>query len=84
MWQICDRYVTSTSEQVLKSKDIVKLCKVNFDISKLFIQCNTDNCCEHITGVMLIYIYMCVCVSLLAPVCAVCLFVCMCDMKSEY
>ena len=81
MWQICDRYVTSTSEQVLKSKDIVKLCKVNFDISKLFIQCNTDNCCEHITGVMLIYIYMCVLVYWRLYVLYV--FVCVCDMKSE-
>ena len=32
---------------------------------------NTDSCCEHITGGVNIYLYGCV--SLLAPVCAVCL-----------
>ena len=26
------------------------LCKVNFCISKLFIQCNTSRCCVHVTG----------------------------------
>ena len=34
---IIRRYMTSTSEKFLKSKDIVDLCKVNFCISKLFI-----------------------------------------------
>ena len=38
--------------------------KVNFDISKLFIQCNIDNYCEHIPGSVNMYLYRCV--SLLA------------------
>ena len=42
-----------------------------FDISGLFIQCYTDSCCEHIIGGVNIYLYGCV--SLLAPVCAMCL-----------
>ena len=45
-----------------------------FDISKLFIQCNTDSCFEHIAGSDNIHLYECV--SLLAPVCAVCLHLC--------
>ena len=48
-----------------------------FDISKLFIECNTDSCCEHIAGGVNVYLYGCV--SLLAPVCGVCL--CVCDIK---
>ena len=42
-----------------------------FDISGLFIQCYTDSCCEHIIGGVNLYLYGCV--SLLAPVCAICL-----------
>ena len=45
------------------------------NISELFTQCNTDNCCEHITSAN---IYLNECVSLLAPGCAVCLCVCIC------
>ena len=41
----------------------------------LFIQCNSDGSCEHITGGVIIA------VSLLAPVCDVCL---VCDIKSPY
>ena len=36
-----------------------------FDISRLFIQCNTHNCCKHMTGDVNIYSYACV--SLLPP-----------------
>ena len=36
------------------------------DISELFIQCDTDSCCEHITGGLYISLYGCI--SLLAPV----------------
>ena len=63
---------------------------------ELFIQCNIDSCCEHITVGVNIYLYGCV--SLLAPEFAVCLYVCVCvcvfvcvcvcvcvcDIKSEY
>ena len=54
------------------------LTKYVFDISELFIQCNTDSCCEHISGGAYICLYRCV--SLLTPVCALCLsvFVCGC------
>ena len=54
--------MTSTNEQFLKSKYIVKLCKVNFCISKLL----------HITES--VNIYLCVCVSLLTPVCSACVY----------
>ena len=50
--------------------------KYIFDISELFIQCNKDSCCKHITGGVNIYLYGCV--SLLAPECAVC-----CVLKKE-
>ena len=43
---------------------------------ELFIQCNIDSCCEHITVGVNIYLYGCV--SLLAPEFAVCLYVCVC------
>ena len=48
-----------------------------FDIGELFIQCNTNSCCEHITCGVNVNIYMGGCVSLLACVCALCLF-CVC------
>ena len=56
---------------ILKSKDIVALCKVYFCISKLFIQCNTGSYCVHIVGGVNIYLY--VCVNLLVSVCPVCI-----------
>ena len=75
----------------MKSKDIVEHCKVNFLISanvssnviqsKLFIQCNTESCCEHITGS--ININLCA-VSVHWPVCTMCLCLSMCDIKLEY
>ena len=42
--------------------------------------CNTDNCCERVTGGADICVCVCVCLGLLIPVC----FVCGCYMKSEY
>ena len=59
--------------------------KQNFDIGELFIQCNKDNCYEHITVGVNIF----TCVSLLGPECAVCFCVmcvsmCLCGIKSEY
>ena len=42
----------------------------------IFIQFNTGSCCEHITVSTNIYLYACV--SLLAPVRAVCVCVCVC------
>ena len=41
---------------MLKSKDIQDLCKMNFFISKLFIQCDTGSCCVHVTGGVNIYL----------------------------
>ena len=59
--------------------------KYIFDINELFIQCNKDSCCEHITDDVNIYLYGCV--SLLAPECAVCLcvyvFVCVCVISNQ-
>ena len=49
------KYMTSTTESFLKSKDNVDLCKINLRISELFIQCNTGSCCACVTMV-LIYI----------------------------
>ena len=59
----------------MESKDIVKHCGHCgiFYVSIMFIQCNTHSCCEHIAGV--VNIYLCCCVSLLAPMHAVCLCV---------
>ena len=48
--------------------------KQNFDIGELFIQCNKDNCYEHITVGVNIF----TCVSLLGPECAVCFCVMCC------
>ena len=52
----------------------------NAILSKLFIQCNTESCCEHITGSINIYLYACV--SPLAPVFAMCLWVCVISNQS--
>ena len=51
-------YMTSKGEYFLKSKDIVDLCKANFDINKLFIH-TTDIGCEHIPGGVNMYSYAC-------------------------
>ena len=53
--------ITSKSEHFLKrplqrTKDLVDLCKVSFSINKLFIQCNTGNCCVPITGFFSIWV----------------------------
>ena len=56
----------------LKAKLLWNSLKHVFDISKLFIQCNTHSCCEYITGSISLYLYGCV--SLLAPV--LCVYVC--------
>ena len=50
--------------------------------SKLFIQCNTESFCEHITGSINIYLHRCV--SPLVPVCAMYLCLSVCDIKSEF
>ena len=50
LWNLISRYMISTSEQFLKNRDNVDDCKVNFYISKLFIQCNTGSCSAHIIG----------------------------------
>ena len=60
----------------MKRKDIVgRHWYQIFDISNLFIPCNTDSCCEYITGCVNIYLYGCV--SLSAPH-VLCIFVCVC------
>ena len=46
----------------------MNLCKINFCISKLFIQCNRFSCCVHITGGVNIYSYI-------VPVYHACVFV---------
>ena len=64
--QICDFY------KFLKSKDIVDLCKVNFDINNLFIQCNINSSCKHITSDVNTYLYVCV------KQCICCVSLCIC------
>ena len=79
---LIDRYMTSTSEWFVKRKDIVENLEfVEYcDISELFIQCNTYNCCEHITGGDNMYLRGCF--NLLGSQCAV--FVYVWDIKPEY
>ena len=55
--------------------------KLIFDICDLLILHNEDCCCKYITGGVTIHFYTCV--SLLVPVCAACVFVCVCDIKSD-
>ena len=48
------------------------LFNINFCMSKLIIQCNTDSCYVHVTGSVNIYLYMCVrLLVLLCPVCVI-------------
>ena len=65
------RNVTFRSEELLKSKDIVDLCKVNNCISKLFTQCNAGSCCMHVASGVSISLSMCQSIGLC--VCSVCL-----------
>ena len=69
---LINRYMTS-DEQMNNFWKKKKLWKVNFWY-RWIIQCNPDSCWEHITGRVNVYLYGCV--SLLAPVFAVCLCVC--------
>ena len=64
---------------IFKRKDIVDLCKINVCICKLFIHCNTSCCCLYIAGSVIIY--LCVCVSLLVPVCP--MWVCLCVTSNQ-
>ena len=48
---LISRYMTYKNNKFLKSRSIVNICKVNFCISKLFIQCSAGNCSVHITSV---------------------------------
>ena len=52
-----------------------------FDISELFIHCNTHNFCEYITGGVDTYLHGCV--SLLTPECALCLYLCFCVTSNQ-
>ena len=47
-----------------------------------FIQCNTDSCCEHMTGGVNIHLYGCV--SRLVPECPVYLCVYVCETHSKF
>ena len=77
---LISRHMTFSSQRFFKSKNIADLCKVNFCISKLFCINNIIQvaavCSEQ---VVLIYFY--VCVSLLAPVCSLC--VCLCVISNQ-
>ena len=66
--------MTSTSVQFLKNKHTFDLYKVIFCQQVILIWCDTGSCCEHLTGAANTYLY--ICVSLLVPVCRVC--VCLC------
>ena len=70
------RYVISIKESFLKSKDIVDVCNFLFDISEWLIQCNTNSCYEHISGAVIIYLYIYVSVYWSLCVMCLCLFVC--------
>ena len=52
-----------------------------FDISELFIHCNTHNFCEYITGGVDTYLHGCV--SLLTPECALWLYLCFCVISNQ-
>ena len=52
---LINRCVTSTSQQLLKSKETLK--KKILDISKIFIQCHTHSSQKYITGDAKIYLY---------------------------
>ena len=78
---LISKYMISTSESFLKSKDIVNLFKLNIYISKSFMQCNTGSCCVCITGSVNIYLY--VCISFLIPVCLVWVCVCVCMISNR-
>ena len=62
--------------QTLKKKNALR--EKTFDISELFIECNTDSCCEHITGGINIYLYGCV-----SPLRVLCVFVCVISNQSN-
>ena len=64
--QICDFY----KSKIFESKDTVEHCKINFLYQQIFIQCDTDSCCEHIKSGENIYLYGCV--GLLDPECVAC------------
>ena len=64
--------MSSTSEQFEENKIS--------GINELFIQFNTDSCCEDITGGVNIYLYGCV--SLLAHECPMCVCVCVISNQS--
>ena len=68
------------------SEYLVCVCVFCLCTPFLSVLCDKDNCCEHITGGVNVYLYGLF--SLLAPKCAVCLCVCLClfvsNIKSEY
>ena len=86
---LINRYIKSVTFEkqrhygTLQSKFLISAnYLLNVIQRKLFIKCNTESCCEHITDS--IDIYLCACASQLAPVYAMYLCLSMCDIKSEY
>ena len=53
-----------------------------FDIIELFIQYNTDSCCEYVTGDVNIYLYGCTSVLVSKHVC-LCVCVCVWSIKNH-
>ena len=72
---LISRYVLLQVSNFLKNNGIVYLCKVNFkSASYSFSLVQVGSCCVLITDSVNIYLYMCV--SLMVPMCPVC--VCLC------
>ena len=69
---LISRYMSSTSEKLLKSQDLLALCK--FLYNQVILQCIRSSCSVHTAGRVKICLY--VCVNVLAPACSV--FVCLC------
>ena len=76
------RYMTSTSESFLKRKDIPESKFLIF--SELLFLCNTDTCSYQTTGGVNIYLCGCMGLSFSWSQYVLCVFVCRCDIRSEY
>ena len=72
---LSSRYMTSASQQFFKSKDIVHLFKLNFCVSKLFIQCNRISCFVNIIDGVNMSLYVCFSLYLFWCVSSMCLCV---------
>ena len=80
-----NRYIKSVTFEkqiyrgTLHSKFLIS-ANVSSDViqSKLFIQYNTESCCEHMTGSINIYLHACV-----GPLCVPCVFVSVCVISNQ-